>query len=101
MKLRKGDNIQMMRGRDAGKTGQVTRVHRDRDRVTVQGINMYTKHVRPTKQGEKGQSVHVPRAVAIANVMVICPACGKPSRLGNRMDGDKKVRFCKRCNAAL
>lgn len=101
MKLRKGDNVQVIRGRDRGKDGQVTHVFRDRDRVTVQGVNMYTKHVRPKKQGEKGQSVRVPRPVPVANVMVVCPSCKKPSRVGYRTEGAKKTRVCKRCNAAL
>lgn len=101
MKLRKGDTVQVIRGRDRGATGTVSHVFRENDRVTVQGVNMYTKHVRPKKQGEKGQSVQVPRAVALANLMVVCPSCKKPSRMGYRMEGNKKVRICKRCNAAL
>jgi len=101
MKLRKGDNIRIISGKDRGQEGQVVRVYSERGRVTVQGINMYTKHVKPKKQGESGQSVRVPRPLSISNVMVICPTCKKPARIGQRFDGGTKVRFCKRCSAAL
>lgn len=101
MNLRKGDNVRVMRGKDRGKEGTVAHVFPVRGRVTVQGVNMYSKHVRPTRQGQKGQIVEVPRAVAVSNVMVVCPSCKAPTRVGHRMEGEKKVRACKHCNASF
>jgi large subunit ribosomal protein L24 len=101
MNLRKGDTVRVMRGKDRGKEGPIARVFPTRNRVTVQGVNMYAKHVRAKNQGETGQKVDVPRAVALANVMAVCPSCKKPTRIGHRMEGDKKVRVCKHCNASF
>jgi large subunit ribosomal protein L24 len=101
MKIKKGDNVFVLVGKDRGKTGKVIDVDSKRLRVTVEGINLYKKHVRPRRQGEKGQIVTVPRPIHISNVLPLCAACGKASRVGYRMDGKTKVRYCKSCKAVI
>lgn len=100
MKLKKGDNVQIISGKDKGKSGTVQAILLEKGRVLVQGLNLVKKRRRPAKQGEKGQTVDVARSINASNVMLICKNCKKPTRIGFRMDGDKKVRVCKQCEAS-
>lgn len=100
MNIKKGDQVKIMAGKDRGKTGTVLRVLREIDRVAVEGVNMYKKHMKPKKQGQKGEVVSVVRPLAAANVQVVCKNCKKATRMGSRMEGNKKVRYCKKCQAA-
>ncbi len=99
--IKKGDKVMLRKGKDAGKTGKVLRVIPADYRVVVEGLNILKKNVRPKKQGDKGQIVSVPSPVRIDNVSLICSSCNKPSRVGTRMKGDKKERYCKRCEAKI
>jgi large subunit ribosomal protein L24 len=101
MKLKKGDTVKIIAGKDRGKTGTIFRVLTDRNKVMIDGLNVVKKRSKPRKQGEKGQTVEVPRPLAASNVMLICASCKEPTRVGSRMDGAKKVRFCKKCEAKL
>lgn len=100
MNIKKGDQVKIMAGKDRGKTGTVLRVLRDAGRVSVDGVNMYKKHMKPKRQNQKGEIVSVVRPLAVANVQIVCRSCKKPARMGSRMEGSKKVRYCKRCDAA-
>ena len=97
-KIKKGDKVVMLRGKDLGKDGKIIKVMLKDGKVVVEGLNMYKKNVRPKKQGERGQIVSVPAAVQIGNVQLICSSCNKPSRMGFRVKGEKKERYCKKCN---
>ena len=99
-KLKKGDQVKLIAGKDKGKTGTILKVDRENGRVLVEGLNIVKKTVKPKGQGEKGNIVEVEAAVHISNVMIICPKCG-PSKVGIRKDGDNKVRFCKKCEGVL
>lgn len=99
MNIKKGDQVKILAGKDRGKTGNVLRILAKEERVVVEGINTFTKRVRPKKAGQKGESVVLPRAVAISNAQLVCKNCKKPTRVGSRMNGDKKERFCKKCDA--
>ena len=101
MKIRKGDTVQMMVGKDAGKQAKILRVEKVSSKVLVEGLNMLKRNKKPRKQGGKGEIVSVPRFVAAANVMVVCPKCGKPSRMGMVITGDIKTRMCKKCKVAI
>lgn len=101
MRIKKGDTVQMMVGKDAGKQAKILRVDRDAEKVLVEGLNMLKRNRKPRAQGTKGEIVSVPRFVAAANVMVVCPTCGKPSRMGVTGAGTAKARACKRCKAAI
>lgn len=99
-KLKKGDQVKLIAGKDKGKTGSILKVDRENGRVFVDGLNMIKKTVKPKSQGEKGNIVEIEAAVHISNVMIICPKCG-PTKIGVRMDGENKVRFCKKCEGVL
>ncbi len=98
MKIKKGDQIKIISGKDRLKTGVVLRVFPKDDKVVIDGLNLYKKRSRPKKQGEKGEIVLVPRPLSVSNVMLICKNCKKPTRVGYRHEGQDKVRFCKKCN---
>lgn len=101
MRIHKGDTVKIIVGKDRGKTGKITRVLPDENRVVVEGVNVYKKHQRPKRQGEKGEIVNVTRPLNASNVMLYCTSCKQASRVGHRMEGSKKVRYCKNCEAVL
>ena len=99
-KIKKNDQVQIMAGKDRGKSGRILRIDRDRGRVVIEGLNMVKKAVRPRGQNQKGGISSVEAALAISNVQILCKKCG-PTRIGLRMEKDQKVRFCKRCGGQL
>ena len=99
-KLKKGDQVQIITGKDKGKKGRVLRIDRITERVIVEGLNMVKKTQRPKNQNDKGGIIEIEAAIAASNVMVICKKCG-PTRLGTKVDGDKKIRVCRKCGEAL
>lgn len=101
MKIRKGDNVIVIAGKDRGKTGKVVRAFPARSKVLVEGVNMAKKHQRPTKQNQKGQIVDVTMPVHVSNVQIVDPKTDKPTRVGYKVEGDKKVRVAKRSGSAL
>ena len=98
-KIKKGDTVKLLSGKDRGKTGKVLQMMLSDGRVVVEGINVQKKNVRAKKQGEKGQVVEYNSPIDISNLMVVCPKCNKPSRLGGKKVGNDKLRVCKKCKA--
>jgi large subunit ribosomal protein L24 len=106
MDIKKGDKVMIIAGKDKGKTGKVLQVFPDRDRVSVEGLNLLIKHMRPRRQGEEGQRIEFPAPLNASNVMVVCPKCGKPARIAKKIvkvEGkrDKKYRECKKCKQTI
>jgi large subunit ribosomal protein L24 len=101
MKIRKGDNVMIMSGKDRGKSGKVLRVLPKMDKVLVEGFNLAKKAMRPKKQGQKGEIVSVARPLHASNVMILCGSCKKAARVGYKMEGEQKVRYCKNCSAHI
>jgi large subunit ribosomal protein L24 len=101
MKLKKGDNVKILSGKDRGKTGVIMNASPTSEKITIDGLNVFKKRSKPRKQGEKGQVVAVSRPLAASKVMIICPNCKSPTRMGGRMEGTRKVRYCKKCKATL
>lgn len=101
MKLRKGDNVIMLNGKDRGKTGKISMVIPSVDRIVVEGLNLIKKNVRAKKQGQKGQIISKERAVSASSVALVCKACGKMTRIGIKFNGDNKVRICKKCKSEV
>ncbi len=99
MNLKKGDAIKIISGKDRGKTGAVFTVFPETGKIAADGLNMFKKRSKPKKQGEKGQMVLVPRPFPASKAMLVCKNCKQPARVGHRMEGDKKVRYCKKCQA--
>lgn len=101
MKIHKGDTVKIMTGKDRGKSGKVARVLPSANKLVVNGLNMFKKHQRPKKQGEKGQLITISRPLSVSNVMLLCKSCDQPTRVGFRFEGESKVRFCKKCKVAV
>jgi len=100
-KIRKGDNVRILTGKDRGKTGKVMAVMAADHRVLVEAVNMVKKHVRPKRAGEKGQRVSVAAPVDISNVQIVCPACKKSTRVVIRYEGDARWRTCRHCEGTI
>ncbi len=92
-KIKIGDTVQVIAGKDKGKEGKVISINRKKDTILVEGINMITKHTKPSMTNQQGGIVHQEGPIHISNVMYVHK--GKPTRIGFKMDGDKKVRFAK------
>ena len=104
MKIKKGDTVLIISGKDRTKKGKVIQVLPEKKRIVIEGLNIIKKHVRPKKSGEKGQRVEVPRPLDVSNVKLICPKCKTPVRTGYKSivkGREKKVRICKKCNQEI
>ena len=93
MKIKKGDMVKVIAGKDKDKEGKVISVNRKKNTLLVEGINMVTKHAKPSMQNQQGGIVHQEGPIDVSNVMYLHK--GKATRVGFKMDGDKKVRFAK------
>ena len=93
-KIKKGDDVVVLTGKDKGRTGKVTRVLPKDNRVVVQGINVVQRHTRPSQVNPQGGIVNKEASIHLSNVALV-DSKGKPTRVGFRVDGDKKVRFAK------
>ncbi len=101
MKIKKGDQVLIISGKDRGRTSKVLRVFPKKDSVLVEGINLKKKHVRPKKEGEKGQIVEMSQPLNISNVKLICPRCKKATRIRYKIEKEKKYKICKKCGQDL
>ncbi|KKP93196.1 MAG: 50S ribosomal protein L24 [Parcubacteria group bacterium GW2011_GWC1_38_6] len=98
MKTKKGDTIIVISGKDKGKKGKILQVLPENNRIVVEGINLRKKHVRPRRQGEKGQTIEMSLPFQASNVKVVCTKCKKPTRIGYKLlKNGKKYRICKKC----
>ena len=100
MKIHKGDQVKVVSGKEAGKTGKVLRVDIETRRVVIERLNMVKKHTKPDpKKNPQGGVIEREAPIDASNVMLVCPACGEPTRVGQRLlDGGGKVRICRRPN---
>ncbi len=97
MKIKKDDQVLIIAGKDKGRKGKILEAFPKTDKLIVEGMNMRKKHVKPKKSGEKGQIVHLPTAIDISNVKLICKNCGKATRTRCKIEGKEKYRICKKC----
>lgn len=110
MKIKKGDKIKMLSGKDRGKTGKVLQVFPKEKRASVEGLNILIKHMRPRRQGESGQRIEFPAPFNISNAALVCPNCGKTVRVNYKeininKEGEKKIvkkaRVCNKCKQVI
>jgi len=101
MKIKTNDKVKILSGKDKDKEGKVIQVFPAAGRLVVEGINIMKKHMRPRKSGDKGQVIELFAPLAIGKVMLICPKCGKPTRVGYRLEAGSKSRVCKRCSEII
>jgi large subunit ribosomal protein L24 len=99
--LKRNDTVKVITGRDKGKEGRVLRVFPGDSKLLVEHVMIVKKHVRPNPQKNiKGGIAEQESRIAISNVQIVCPSCG-PVRIGHAIQGDKKVRVCKKCGTTL
>ena len=100
LKIRQDDTVQVIAGKDKGKRGAVVRVIAKKDAVIVSGINMVKKAMRKRSQQDQGGIAEIEAPLNISNVAIVCKKCG-PTKIGFKIDGDKKTRVCRKCGEAL
>ena len=102
MRIRSGDQVEVIAGADIGARGRVLRVDRKKRRVVVEGVRRVYKHVRRSQRNPRGGRLSKEMPIDISNVMLVCTACGRPTRVGARRTEDgAKERYCKKCGASL
>ncbi|MBI3485751.1 50S ribosomal protein L24 [Candidatus Daviesbacteria bacterium] len=95
-KLKKGDKVKVLLGKDVGKIGTIEKLDTKKDQVFIAGVNLFKRHVK--KQGQvEGGIIDIIKSINISNVALVCPNCQKPTRVGLRVEKGQKVRFCKKC----
>ena len=100
--IRKGDKVQIIAGKDKGKVSTITRVIPSSQRVVVEKANMVKKAMRPTRENTRGGIMTIEAPIHVSNVMLVCPKCDKPVRIGVKTDAEgKRVRVCKKCGAEV
>lgn len=98
MKLRKSDQVKIISGNDKGKQGKILSVLRDENKIIVEGLNMKKRHMRPRKQGQKGEVILKSMPITASRAMLVCQKCGKAARIGYTFNDSKaKIRVCKKC----
>lgn len=105
MHVRTGDTVLVIAGRERGKSGQISRVIRKKERVVVGGLNLVKRHTKPRPGVAQAGIIEKEAPIHVSNVMLVCPACNRPTRVGHRMfeeaGGPRKVRVCKRCGEMI
>ncbi len=101
MKLKKGDQIKVLSGKEKGKKGKIIRVYPEDNKVLVEGLNLHKKHARSRQQDKKGEVILVPGSIRISNVQLVCPHCAKSVRVGYEISDNGKFRVCKKCHQAI
>jgi large subunit ribosomal protein L24 len=102
MKIRKGDRVQVLAGKDRGKTGTITFAYPAKGKVVVDGLNVAKKHQKATGATMQGGIIDKEMPMPVSNVAIICSSCGKPTRIGYRFEPDgTKVRICRKCEGDL
>ena len=101
MKIRKGDTVKVLSGNDKGVKGEVLEVNPKADKVVVKGVNIRKKHVKARRQGEESGIISVECAIPVSKVNVVCPKCGKVTKVGYSVEKGKKIRICKKCGTKL
>jgi len=100
-RIKKGDTVEVIQGKERGKRGKVLRLLAGDERVVVERVNFIKRHVRPSQKTPQGGVIEREASMHISSVQLVCPGCGKPARVGVRVEGGDKVRYCKKCNVQV
>ena len=101
MNIKKDDKVVVLSGKDKGKQGEVLVADPKAGKVIVKGVNVATKHQKPQKQGQEGGIIKVETPIYASKVMLVCPKCGKATRVAHKITDGKKSRVCKKCGAEI
>ena len=97
MSIRTGDKVKVIAGKDKGKEAKVLAVYPHKERVVVERVNMIKKATRPTQKNPKGGILEIEAPIHVSNVMLVCPKCSQPTRIGRKREDGTRVRVCKKC----
>jgi large subunit ribosomal protein L24 len=100
-KIKQGDNVMIISGKDRGKTGLIERVFVKSDKVLVPGVAISKRHLKPSRKNPHGGIIDMPSPIASSNVMILCPHCGKAVRIAHRVSATMKERICRKCQGNL
>lgn len=101
LRVKKGDTVAVIAGKFKGKQGKIMEALPKDHRVTVEGVNLVKRHRKPINQRDPGGIMDIIKPVDVSNVMLVCPSCGKLTRIGYKIQGKDKVRVCKKCKATV
>jgi large subunit ribosomal protein L24 len=101
MKLKKGDNIKVIRGKDKGKTGKIDKVFPKVGKVLVANVNVYKRHLKARSQSQPSEIVNITKPLTEGSVILVCPKCHKTTRVGYQIQKDVKSRICRRCKSEI
>jgi len=102
LSIKKNDTVSVITGKEKGKKGRVISVDPARNRILIERINLIKRHMKPSKRYAQGGIIEKEAPLHVSNVMLVCPKCGKPTRIGNAVLSDgKKVRMCKKCKEVI
>jgi large subunit ribosomal protein L24 len=102
MKIKSGDKVKVIRGKDRGKTGKVDKVFPKKGKVLVSGVNVFRRHLKPRGEKQPGGIVDINKPINVANVVLVCPSCNKNTKVGYLIDKKgEKTRICKKCQKGL
>lgn len=101
MNIKKGDTVKILYGKERGRRGPVVAVDPKKERVIVEGLNLYKRHLKGDGRTRTSEIVTIEKPFPISKVMLVCPSCDKPTRVGIKQEGDKKVRVCRKCGKEI
>src|SRR6185369_12340406 len=101
LNIKKGDTVKVLSGKEKGKRGKVLEVFPKAQRLAIEGLNIRVRFSRPKRQGEKGQRLELPAPLGISKVMLVCPSCGKLTRVGHEITERGILRKCKKCGKVI
>jgi|SRR3989344_837463 len=97
MKLKKGDTVKVLMGKDKGRSGKIDKVLPKSDGVLIEGMNQFKRHVKARDRKQKSEIVTITKPIPASKVALICPKCKKPTRVGWKLEKGKKIRICRKC----
>lgn len=101
MKLKKGDNVKIILGKDKGRTGKIEKVFSKTNMVLINGVNQYKRHLKARSQKEPSEIVTITKPLKVENVALICPNCKVPTRVGFSIAKNDKIRVCRKCEKKI
>lgn len=101
MRIKKGDNVQIVRGKDKGKTGKVQQVFPGESKVLVEGMNQYKRHLKARSQTQPAEIVTITKPLPVASMQVVCPKCKQITRIGITRNAKERSRICRKCGGIL
>lgn len=101
MRLRKGDSVIVIKGKDKGRKGKIEKIFPKTNKILIPGINVYKKHARQQSERKPGGIIEIVKPLSVSNVVLFCPKCKKPTRVGYQIDKSGKRRICRKCQSLI